>query len=165
MSDDDIELLNNYVTTGFSGLVNEDICEKDYDEFLVEDSKVHYFGDFLYNGSEDVIKKLKYAYDVKSDDEYDLTEVATKRIISNIDFSVENPTYGQDNDGDLDGVTNQIVNTKRINIDFFLKNEVKYSKEWLEEIKYLDYIVLSYLSQMIPSNAICSINYVTKEHK
>ena len=67
--------------------------------------------------------------------------------------------------GEKDGVTNQIVNTKRIDIEFFLNSSDEYSNGWLEEVKYIDAVILPYLTQMIPSNVILTVKYKSKAYK
>ena len=67
--------------------------------------------------------------------------------------------------GEVDGVTNQIVNTKRVDIDFYLNSRVEYSKEWLEEVKYIDSVILPYVEQMLPSTIIVTVNYKNKHKK
>ena len=61
-----------------------------------------------------------------------------------------------------DKVTNQIMNTKRMCITFYLLDKFKYNK-W-NQVKYLDDIIMSYLTQMIPSTTILSIKYVTRNN-
>ena len=157
VNDDDIDILDRYSESGFTNLIREDICDNNYDEFLIEDTKVHYFGDLL---------SKKYVLDKSEseDAEYNLTDISTKDIIFSDTFKISGQTYGEGLE-DVDGVTNQIVNIKRMDIDFYLRNTEKYSREWLEEVKYLDSVVMSYVSQMIPSNTICRVNYITKEGK
>ena len=59
-----------------------------------------------------------------------------------------------------DGVTNQIINTKRMSITFFVD---KFSKEYTwTQIKYIDDVVMNYLTQLIPSTAIVDIKYKTR---
>lgn len=100
-------------------------------------------------------------------------EDATVKKLSGTDIKTEAIFYGDVNK-DLLGeegeynkdlidreVTDQIINTKRMDIDFFIKNKEEYSKEWLEEVKYIDSIILPYLTQMMPSGVICRINYKT----
>ena len=59
-----------------------------------------------------------------------------------------------------DGVTNQIINTKRMSITFFVD---KFSKEYTwSQIKYIDDVVMNYLTQLIPSTAIVDIKYKTR---
>lgn len=59
-----------------------------------------------------------------------------------------------------DGVTNQIINTKRISITFFVD---KFSKNYTwSQIKYIDDVVMNYLTQLIPSTAIVDIKYKTR---
>lgn len=134
---------------GFKNLIDEDECVKDYDIFLKEDTKCHYFGDYLKDNGE----FIKYGLD----DANRITDVVRKPVLSfdSVDFQ----HYGDDVEETIDGVTNQIVNTKRVEIDFYISSSDKYSNEWLEEIKYIDSVILPYLTQMLPSTIICSINY------
>ena len=134
---------------GFKNLIDEDECVKDYDIFLKEDTKCHYFGDYLKDNGE----FIKYGLD----DADRITDVVRKPVLSfdSVDFQ----RYGDGVEETIDGVTNQIVNTKRVEIDFYISSSDKYSNEWLEEIKYIDSVILPYLTQMLPSTIICSINY------
>lgn len=54
--------------------------------------------------------------------------------------------------------SNQYMNVKNINIEFTLKS-AKGTKDRLEELFYFDKIVMHYVEQMIPSNAILSVSY------
>ena len=75
-------------------------------------------------------------------------------------------TYNTDNLGkigiedftDIDDVTNQIVNNKRLKIIFNMKYCFN-SKEGQNELKYIDDVVLNYLTQMVPSTAIFDVEY------
>jgi hypothetical protein len=58
----------------------------------------------------------------------------------------------------IDDVTNQIVNNKRLKIIFNMKYPFN-TKNGQCELKYIDDIVLNYLTQMIPSTAILHIKY------
>lgn len=58
----------------------------------------------------------------------------------------------------IDEVTNQIVNNKIFDITFRLHN-VWYTKEGQEELKYIDDVVMNYLTQMIPSTTILRVKY------
>ena len=60
-----------------------------------------------------------------------------------------------------DKVTNQIMNTKRMCITFYLD---KFKGNKWNQVKYLDDIIMSYLTQMIPSTTILSIKYVTRNN-
>jgi hypothetical protein len=57
-----------------------------------------------------------------------------------------------------DSVTNQIVNNKRIKIRFNMKNAFA-SKQGQIELKYIDDIVMNYLTQLVPSTTIVEIEY------
>ena len=56
-------------------------------------------------------------------------------------------------------ITNDILNTKLIQIRFNLHYENPFSHDGQCELKYLDDIVMNYLTQMIPSTAILQIKY------
>ena len=60
-------------------------------------------------------------------------------------------------------VTNDILNTKLIQIRFNLHYENPFSHDGQCELKYLDDIVMNYLTQMIPSTAILQIKYDKKK--
>jgi hypothetical protein len=60
-------------------------------------------------------------------------------------------------------VTNDILNTKLIQIRFNLHYEEPFSHDGQCELKYLDDIVMNYLTQMIPSTAILQIKYDKKK--
>lgn len=66
-------------------------------------------------------------------------------------------------DEDIDEVTNQIVNNKRLTIKFYLHNSWE-TNQGQCEIKYLDSIVMNYLSQMIPSTTIFDVQYIGKSN-
>ena len=134
---------------GFKGLIDEDDCNKNYDEFLKEDVKCHYFGNYLHSDGSYHIYNL--------DNAKDMTDVPRKQILSFDKIDVQH--YGDGTEGTIDGVTSQIVNTKRVDIDFYINTADEYSNEWLEEIKYIDSVILPYLTQLLPSTIICTINY------
>lgn len=58
----------------------------------------------------------------------------------------------------IDEITNLIMNNKRFKISFFMTNEPG-SKEWLEELKYYDKVVMNYLTQVVPSTVIMEASY------
>ena len=58
----------------------------------------------------------------------------------------------------VDEVTNQIVNNKRLSITFKLHNQW-YTNQGQCEMKYIDDIIMNYLTQMIPSSTILQIRY------
>lgn len=109
------------------------LTSSNYSNGLTSDSKVHYFGNYVNK---------------------DLIEV-TYDTMTKMDCG--NNMYGL-----TDKVTNQIMNTKRMCITFYLLDKFKYNK-W-NQVKYLDDIIMSYLTQMIPSTTILSIKYVTRNN-
>lgn len=127
-------------------------CTLDY--FLEEDSKLHYFGDYLF------FDENKYTYGV----DYDLRDIETcgdgSRYGEDIDVS-KHDVNDFIKGAEVDSSTHQIVNVKVVDVNFHLKSKQMFSKDWLEEIKYLDTVVVPYASQMIPSTSIVNINYIT----
>ncbi len=63
----------------------------------------------------------------------------------------------------IDESTNQIMNNKRLSIIFNLKSKNWYSNSGQTEVKYLDNIVMNYLTQMLPSTVIVDIYYKDNE--
>lgn len=116
---------------GFSSLTSSN-----YSNGLTSDGKVHYFGNYVMSGtSEEVTYDTMDKMDcsAKTKNMYHLT----------------------------DKVTNQIMNTKRMCITFYLD---KFNGDKWNQVKYLDDIIMSYLTQMIPSTTILSIKYVTRNN-
>ena len=169
--EEDLALLEDMRTFGFSNLIDDDECEYDYDKYLRLDSKCHYFG----NIAEHSGYKEKYTCFTKREipDEKTVTHVYRKsyiddhtgspelKLLSYGDVYDELGESGTYNESKIDKRTEQIVNTKRMEIEFFIKNHKEYSKEWLEEVKYIDAVILPYLTQMIPSTVIWSVKYTT----
>lgn len=205
----DFNYIDEMQSFGFKNLIDEDECELDYDKYLREDDKCHFFGaltSLVNSNCNDARKGLscfvkrklaessmfkkdengncvgKEEYDTckqeYADSSYKLTDIFRKNIIVDNNGpkpTIKNLNYGEiyeelGEEGDyekdkIDNVTNQIVNTKRMEIEFFIKNKHEYSKEWLEEVKYIDSVILPYLSQMIPSTVIWRVKYTTKDNE
>lgn len=143
-----IDELND--TCGFKSLSKEN-----YNITINEDSKVHYFGNYLpneptYDEEGNLLTSVTYTSlnDMDCRKYYDNT-----MIYKNVDVN--------------DGVTNQIINTKRMSITFFVdkfsndKFPEGYNYTWTQ-IKYIDDVVMNYLTQLIPSTAIVDIKYKTR---
>ena len=198
---------------GFSGLIDSNEEIKQYDKFILDDEKIHYFGNFKDNPDPNgaqlkkpvrerdySIKTLytygdkhKYAVSTGAEGETDaqIIESANTAIsrslglakkdntgkwetVSGITVSgytiTDMPTYSGsvlaekgiiDSPTNLDGiddVTNQILNNKRIKIIFNMKYDFN-SKEGQCELKYIDDIVMNYLTQLVPSTAIFDVEY------
>ena len=125
---------------GFSSLTEENYKNLD------ADTKIHYFGNYMErqeNGilSDDDYKKYEHINQI------DCGKGDVNKLYKNIDGN--------------DPVTNQIINTKRIGIEFFI-DDFGDDYKW-SQIKYIDDIIMGYLTQMIPSTAILSINYSTRK--
>ena len=136
-----IDELND--TCGFKSLSKEN-----YNITINEDSKVHYFGNYK-----------TYVYDEDKKD-YVLTDV-TYTSLNDMDCrKYSGNTMIYKNVDVTDKVTNQIINTKRMSITFFVD---KFSKDYTwTQIKYIDDVVMNYLTQLIPSTAIVDIKYKTR---
>jgi hypothetical protein len=156
-------------TIGFSGLIhpNEDVT--DYDNYISADTKVHYFGNYkkakwcvsaecFSSTTEAVIcKKKNKAYSATP-----VTNNIDKIYIYGTDYSIGTGntliTGEKQPHTSSDPITNQIVNNKRIRITFNMKKAFA-SKDGQIELKYIDDIVMNYLTQLIPSTAIVDIEY------
>ena len=136
-----IDELND--TCGFKSLSKEN-----YNITINEDSKVHYFGNYQ-----------TYVYDKKKNDNV-LTSI-TYTSLNDMDCrKYSGNTMIYKNVDVTDKVTNQIINTKRMSITFFVD---KFSKDYTwTQIKYIDDVVMNYLTQLIPSTAIVDIKYKTR---
>ena len=158
VNDDNIDIYSESYEYGFKHLVDENECVKNYDDYLQEDSKCHYFGDLLFNDGSHVEYKI---------DKFSSLSGSSYRDVIMKYGNIEYLNYGSDisNHNNLDGVTNQIVNTKRVDLIFYLNSPVEYSTKWLEEIKYIDSVILPYVSQIIPSNIILTVKYKSKYNK
>ena len=134
---------------GFSGLIEDDENIKQYDDFLIGgDSKIHYFGNYRNKGNAD--STMIYG------DDY---------TFADNDLMIGGSPYTEsERIESCDSITNQIVNNKRFTIKFYL-HQFGDRNAWFkqqEEIKYLDDIVMNYLTQMIPSTTILNIIYSAK---
>ena len=136
-----IDELND--TCGFKSLSKEN-----YNITINEDSKVHYFGNYLPN-------------EPMYDEEGNLITSVTYTSLNDMDCrKYSGNTMIYKNVDVTDKVTNQIINTKRISITFFVD---KFSKNYTwTQIKYIDDVVMNYLTQLIPSTAIVDIKYKTR---
>ena len=125
---------------GFSSLTEENYKNLD------ADTKIHYFGNYMERQENGIL----------SDDDYKKYE-----RINQMDCGKGDVTKLYKNIDGNDPVTNQIINTKRIGIEFFI-DDFGDDYKW-SQIKYIDDIIMGYLTQMIPSTAILSINYSTRK--
>ena len=159
---------------GFKGLIdeNEDITQ--YFPYILNDTKIHYFGNYYkcedgegksdcntvmwYGENTEKMAAQKESYKhIKGED------IKLEKYILNEDGGMINGSPYASKSGDtVDEVTNQIVNNKRLTIKFNLHKEW-HTKEGQCEVKYLDAVVLPYLAQMIPSTTIVDIAYVYQE--
>ena len=175
------ELNPNGVPRGFSGLINPNEVVTDYDKFLHKDTKVHYFGNYKTRkgGTDNDKNDIDKIYIYGTPDEYDRCKCTNMGVTTKTYdpwrcfYGGKEPTYYQITsnangrasiNGEIqphtstDPVTNQIVNNKRFKIVFNMKNSFN-SKQGQIELKYIDDIVMNYLTQMIPSTVITEIEY------
>lgn len=122
-------------TIGFSGLTSINDYDKDYSQFLHPDSKIHSFADVI-----NISGQTRH---------YDISNSEWIKSIPDYEFVKDIP--------EADGVTSQIMNTKVIEIKFYLSKEEFFSKEYQEEMKFIQNKVIPYLEQMLPSTAIVKI--------
>lgn len=156
---------------GFTNLVhdNEEILQ--YTPYLIQDSKIHYFGNYYKKGDETPIKCTDVMYYGDNDEttwrlqemynHNDSAITVTKYILNSDDNLIGGSPYSGQTGETVDSVCNQIMNNKRLTIRFFLHNNWE-SKEGQCEIKYLDDVVMNYLAQMIPSTTIVDVRYVKR---
>lgn len=95
---------------------------------------------------------------ILSDDKKILGKSYPYSGVTEVEYKCGDSTYSVP----VDEVTNQIMNNKRLTIKFNL-HEKWYSEQGQCELKYLDDIVMNYLTQMIPSTTIVDIQYISKD--
>lgn len=167
---------------GFSGLVNSNVEEINYDKHLIEDKKVHYFGNYkipdetryIYSYhmeddnnnpiqgkfDEDLINAYKKRYKNNTIKGYNLsTKDMIDKFTGYTEDSVKNIPF-IDKDTLVDASTNQIVNNKRLKMIIYMRNNSWGSNNGLCELKYLQSVILEYVSQLIPSSTIFEIEFV-----
>lgn len=136
------------------------------------------------------IERYIYAYDDDGDYDHDLRENYATRYgldkkdlsgVSGYNLSKEeymidgfsgytkesvNKLKDIDTATPIDASTNQIVNNKRLKMKVYLRNKnwaFNYeNNDGLCEVKYLDEIVIPYITQMIPSSTIFEVQYVER---
>ena len=135
---------------------------------------------YAYNDDGEFDKDLRYnyakRYGLEVKDEKDLTEedlsgisgynLSTKEYMIDgfsgyTKDSVDKIPY-IDTATTIDASTNQIVNNKRLKMKIYLRNKNWASNDGLCELKYLDEIVIPYITQMIPSSTIFEVQYVER---
>lgn len=106
-----------------------------------------------YAKDKSIAEEKQYGYAIKDMDKIQIHELLDNNnqvIIEEVDNITDN--------------TNQIMNTKRVDIIFNM-HFLPFDEEGLKEKKYIDDIILHYMEQMLPSNIICKVtyNYPTEE--
>ena len=175
---------------GFRGLVASGDSDVNYDDNLIVDNKVHYFGNYRKPTSNASIDRYIYAYNDDGNFDKNLLDnykirysrkgLNTKGSLIGYNLSTENMIDGFtnytkdsvdkipyiDKATTVDASTNQIVNNKRLKMKIYLRNKNWASNyennDGLCEVKYLDEIVIPYITQMIPSSTIFEVQYVER---
>lgn len=168
-----VDLDDEIQNIGFSHLIEDNEEIRQYTPFISADTKVHYFGNYykkgeknddgkydcttvkFYGEDREKIENLGKMYKYLND------EISVSGYILSDGDSILGKPYPYDGMAKADEVTNQIMNNKRFTIKFNLHKKW-YSEQGQCELKYLDDIVMNYLTQMIPSTAIVDIQYVSK---
>jgi hypothetical protein len=173
---------NEISSIGFSGLIDENEDIKQYSPYLISgDSKLHYFGS--YYEKHDETSPWSAATSAETVNFYGLDEFKKGELeklygalnpnISITNYSLSNTNvekmiggspYSGNTSENVDDVTDQILNNKRLTITFYL-HKPWYSNQGQCELKYIDDIVMNYLTQMIPSTSIVDIRYVGAEEQ
>lgn len=151
---------------GFSGLISDDEFVKDYTSMMVKDRKVHYFGNYfdkdgdyyVYTKDNGVLSNFKKRYGVP-ESATTFSDYSLNSLISG-DTTYSGKTYIDNESGKVDSSTEQIVNNKRMNIKFYLHDDW-FTKEGLCELKYIEDVVMHYVTQMLPPTVIVSTDYTT----
>lgn len=176
---------------GFNGLIDKNELIKHYTPFLISgDTKIRYFGNYktkkansneidkiyMYGENQEKIHNdgIKYGSDYSG-----YTNAVTSYTLKDYVAKTGPVIDLQDNGFKLwnekhikvekiDESTNQILNNKRILVIFYLHkkkdgNNFWYTNEGQTEVKYLDNIVMNYLTQMLPSTVIVDIYYRDNE--
>ena len=148
------------------------------------DRKIENIERYIYayddKGDKSFDKDLRYnyarRYGLEAKDEKDLTEEDLSGVpgynLSTAEYMIDGFSgYTKDSVDKIpyidiattvDASTNQIVNNKRLKMKIYLRNENWTSNDGLCELKYLDEIVIPYITQMISSSTIFEVQYVKR---
>lgn len=173
------DLDNEISKIGFSGLIDDNEAIKQYTPYLVSnDSKIHYFGNYykkddtsgktmcenvlFYGENSDKANEMEKMYQTQN------SKINVKGyILNDEDYMIGGTPYVASKMKDvdenaIDEVTNQVLNNKRFTIKFYLHDKW-HTNQGQSEIKYLDSIVMNYLTQMIPSTTIVDVQYISSK--
>jgi hypothetical protein len=169
---------NEISLIGFNGLIDDDESITQYSPYISRDTKIHYFGTYYPKADEassGCAVTSAETVNFYGLDEFKRSELEKlyKKLDNNITVSsytlnsdtvmIGGSPYSAHTSENVDDVTDQILNNKRLTISFYL-HEPWYTNKGQCELKYLDDIVMNYLTQMIPSTSIVDIRYIgTKE--
>ncbi len=168
-----VDLDDEIQNIGFSHLIENNEEIRQYTPFISADTKVHYFGNYYKKGEKNDDGKYDcttvkfYGEDREKIEELGKmykfldNKISVSGYILSDGDSILGKPYPYGGMAQADEVTNQIMNNKRFTIKFNLHKKW-YSEQGQCELKYLDDIVMNYLTQMIPSTTIVDIQYVSK---
>ena len=168
-----VDLDDEIQNIGFSHLIEDNEEIRQYTPFISADTKVHYFGNYYKKGEKNDDGKYDcttvkfYGEDREKIEELGKmykfldNKISVSGYILSDGDSILGKPYPYGGMAQADEVTNQIMNNKRFTIKFNLHKKW-YSEQGQCELKYLDDIVMNYLTQMIPSTTIVDIQYVSK---
>ena len=175
--DMDDEIVNtgfNKIWCGRDTLIHENEMITQYFPYIsgLTESKIHYFGTYYERDENAKMSGVTSAETVNFYGENQNKADELTKLYKNLDDKIEVKKYILKDDkmiggspyssqtGTIDEITNQIINNKRLTIKFYL-HEPWYTNRGQCELKYLDDIVMNYLTQMIPSTAIVEIKYIS----
>ena len=138
---------------GFNNLIDPTEEIKEYGKYLSADTKVHYYGNYKDKAGAIHIYGDSHKYDSGAWNAFYGKGVDYYSIGGGTRITGEKQPHTSSDD-----VTNQIVNNKRIKIVFYMKYPFNSEKGQIE-LKYVDNIVMNYLTQMLPSTVITDIDY------
>ena len=162
------QALSEVEDIGFLNLIpdDNDICNNNYDSSTIrlEDKKIHYFKSRLSEG------ETNYSnYYIKNNQVTQITDLKMNNVYPNGFYKDYNNVWGINIQSDTKPYTSSkedknndtycIINTKWLDITFNKINANINNTYTIEKMKYFDSVVLNYLTQMIPSTAICTIRY------
>jgi hypothetical protein len=174
MDDEIVGIGFNKTWCGRETLIHENEMITQYFPYIsgLTETKIHYFGTYYERDESAKMLKPTSAETVNFYGENQGKVNELKKLYKHLDNNIEVKSYilnGSEmiggspyssQTGVIDEITNQVLNNKRLTIKFYL-HKPWYTNQGQCELKYLDDIVMNYLTQMIPSTAIVEIKYIS----
>ena len=154
-------LENDIKNIGFSGLIDESEYDSCYYN-IYQDGKIHYVGNELIttnSNNNENHKIVTFDTNIKKNSLQKVTLInAYKAYYDKFEEDIPDKIITEDILLKGNDISDQIINTKRIDINFF--NEEKHEEnDRLFMLKYFDNVIMNYLEQIIPSTLIVEVNY------